>query len=134
MFLEHQTGHVSEARTFQHRSWQSRAVLTTSGSDLPYPRSGDPAPVPRFPGGPGPHGSFLVGHKVYTVLLANALTINKQPDLSGSARRAPGTVSSWGATEVTDTSRLRVVHPLQLGGASQFDGRPSQYTEGVAVG
>ena len=43
------------------------------------PRSGDPAPVPRFP---GPHGSFLVGHKVYTVLLANALTINKQPDLS----------------------------------------------------
>ena len=90
--------------------------------------------LPRFPGGPGPHGSFLVGHKVYTVLLANALTINKQPDLSGSARRAPGTVSSWGATEVTDTSRLRVVHPLQLGGASQFDGRPSRYTEGVAVG
>ena len=40
----------------------------------------------------------------------------------------------WGATEVTDTSRLRVVHPLQLGGASQFDGRPSRYAEGVAVG
>ena len=80
-----------------------------------------------FHSSPGPQGSFLVGHEVYTVLLANALTINEQPDLRGRGTVGPGI---WGQDQHRGDRHTATARRTLLGARLDVPVRPKALADG----